>query len=270
MSAVRPCRLLPLSWDSELFGIRVAELRVAAATRSEVHQCLEEHAADFDLIYVRGAQPEIMNDEVLAAYGGTQADDRATFSISPIPPARRSQIPVGASDSESLRTERVEGRVESVAPGAASDEIIDLAIQSSTHSRFRRDPSFDDAWVDRLYRVWIERAVARERADEVLVFIHEDRAVGLYTLRVEADTGHLDLFAVDGSFRRKGVGGELLAAGFAWMRDHGVGRGAVATQLDNPVCRLYRAFGYSLDQTEAIYHLWPGSPGTSSRSSTTS
>lgn len=235
-----------LNWDSERFGIRVGELQVGNASASDVKGMLEVQSGNFDLIYVRGANHELMPAEVLKTFRGQHTDTRATFEMSPI------VVPAPV-------TPRVRGQVRIIEPNEMSDDLVALALQAAEHSRFRNDERFSNAWVDKLYRLWIQRAVAHERSDEVLVFADEAKLLGLYTIRVLEGTGHLELFAVDHRQRGKGVGAALLVAGLAWMRDHQIACASVATQLRNPVCRLYRELGYSLAHTEEIYHLWPHS-----------
>ena len=246
-----------LNWDSECFGIRVGELRIEGAPARTVQRALEASASGFDLVYLRGTNSEAMPDEVLRAFRGQHTDTRVTFELSPI------EVPPSVAP-------QAKGEVRSVGCGEISDDLVALAQQAAEHSRFRQDERFRDAWVDKLYRIWIERSVARERADEVLVFADAGQLLGLYTIRTIDDTGILELFAVDRRQRGKGVGRALLVAGLEWMRDHRLARARVTTQLRNPVCRLYRELGYSLLRTEEIYHLWPRSGIANPRSLHTS
>ena len=60
-------------------------------------------------------------------------------------------------------------RVVEYAEAKASPELVELAIASGEYSRFRLDPRLNDERFVAMYRHWIDRSVARELADAVLV-----------------------------------------------------------------------------------------------------
>ncbi|MCP5044637.1 MAG: GNAT family N-acetyltransferase [bacterium] len=233
-----------LTWDSEQFGIRVGEIRADATSRSAVKRCLDTDAGAFDLVYVRCARADLLDAACLDAFNGQLADERATFSrrLDDLPPAF---------------TPDATGEVRSVGTDEAAEDLVALAPQAAEHSRFRADERFPSAWTDDLYRAWMHNSLSRERADHVLAFFADEHARGFYTIRVQGETGNLELFAVDQPWRGKGIGRALLVAGLRFMEQRGLVRATVTTQHRNPACRLYRTCGYSLERSEAIFHLWP-------------
>jgi ribosomal protein S18 acetylase RimI-like enzyme len=59
------------------------------------------------------------------------------------------------------------------------------------------------------------------------------------------DRGFVQRLAVDPAAQRRGTGRRLLLDGLRWMRDHGVGRAVVNTQVGNQVALdLYLAVGF--------------------------
>ena len=250
MSEPVDATLRDLAWDSDRFGIRVGELTVGRASAAAVRSALDGRARDFDLIYVRDANADVMSSELLSAWSGQHTDSRATFELAPLAILNAPRVGVA-------------GKVRSGSPEDMSDDIAGLAFQAAAHWRFRNDERFREQWVRDMYRSWIEQALSREGAGDVLLFEQEAKILGLYTLQVKDDAGNLDLFAVDESVRGQGVGAALMVAAIEWMRDHSLVRATVTTQLDNPACRLYRRMGYRLAHTEEIYHLWPNAGSSS-------
>ncbi len=237
-------RVRELEWDSRFFGIRVGELRAGQASTALLHEALDSASRGFDLVHVRDANPEVMTSELLRVHRGEHVDTRAEFECSPVAAPRG-----GARVSC--------GRIRPFERDEDPSDLVALAPQAAAHSRFRRDPRFPAEWVDRLYRVWIERSLSGSLADVVLVVEVDDRLVGFHTIRTDGEVGRIGLLALEAAFRGRGLGSALLSAGLGWMRDRGLARARVATQMDNPVCRLYERSGYSLVGREEIYHFWP-------------
>lgn len=240
-----------LPWDTEHFGVRVGELYVGRACADEVRATLDATAHQFELIYVRNANTDAMSQDVLQAFNGEQTDTRAVFERSSL------ELPKETTPAPAGGLRRAE-------PGTNSSALRSLGRQVAEHSRFQNDSRMPPAWTSILYETWLASSIEREHADEVLVWWLDDEPVGLYTIKVAGDCGTLDLFAVDQAHRGKGIGAALTQAGLLWMQERGLSRASVTTQLNNPVCKLYRGFGYSLAETEDIYHLWPNAEESAS------
>lgn len=257
MVDAKPPVIRKLVWDSDRFGIPVGELDVEGAETDAVHAVLDKTGREFDLIYVRNANAADISPEVMKTFHGERTDVRATFELSPI------AIPE-CGDVTALGSVRPMTK-EDASPHRKT--LTSLARQVSEHSRFRNDSRFPANWIADLYEGWLESSLAKEQADEVLVFEGVDGPLGLYTIKVDGTSGNLVLFAVDTQHRGQGIGAALAVAGLEWMRQHGLVRATVTTQLDNPACKLYRGFGYKLMKTEEIYHLWPNAAQNSDKGS---
>ncbi len=233
--------IVALDWDREQFGIRVGTIDLDQAGAEDV---LAKDAEAYDLIYARSRSERVIGGELLETLHGALVDRRVTF----------------ARDVAELEVagEPPPGEVRSIgASDAYSARAVELAPQAARYSRFRADPAFPAEWTDSLYRLWMQNSLSRERADDVLGYIEADRLLGFYTIRVAGEAANLELFAVDEPARGRGIGTTLLAAGLRWMKQRGLARATVTTQLENPACSLYRACGYSEVSRESIYHLWP-------------
>ena len=234
-----------LAWDCAQFGIRVGTLDL---DRPGSEEALETQAAGYDLVYAHSRRESALPEDVLARLNGVLADRRVSFR-------RAVSKPAGSATA-------LAGEIRSIgADDREANRLIELAPRAAEYSRFRSDPTFPGAWTEALYRAWMQNSLTRERADEVLAYLEAGRALGFYTVRTCDGVARLELFAVDPSARRRGIGSALLEAGLGWARERRIEQASVTTQRANPACALYRAFGYTEFEREAIYHLWPnGAP----------
>lgn len=229
-------RFEPLGWDTEFFGFGVARLDPAhldAATLAEARR------AGIALAYL--AVPDVpasLPDAAIRALGGALVDHKTTFlKPSTDRPAALPVRPVQAADSR--------------------DALRALAVQSAGHSRYAVDARIPPGKLEQLYHIWIDRSVAREIADEVLV-VEVDRAIaGMVTLGRKQGRGDIGLVAVDARHRGQGLGAVLVDAASAWFHARGEPAVQVVTQGANEAaCRLYRRCGFVVERVERFYHFW--------------
>ncbi|MFM7023657.1 MAG: GNAT family N-acetyltransferase [Flavobacteriales bacterium] len=140
--------------------------------------------------------------------------------------------------------------------GDISEELYQLAISSGWSSRFNKDPRLQPKF-EELYRLWLSNSVNRKIADEVLVMKMDDQAAGLVTLKKNASAGKIGIIAVQEQHKGKGWGSQLLNAVDQWYQNNGVNYAEVVTQSDNTeACRFYEKRGYTVKNTEYVYHVW--------------
>ena len=139
----------------------------------------------------------------------------------------------------------------------SSSELIELAIQSGEYSRFALDPRIPKNKFEKLYTLWINRAVAGEIAEEVLVIKESGEIIGFVTLSGLAKRASIGLIAVDRAYRGSGYGGSLIKSAIWWCGSRNLRLIQVRTQDSNTAaCRFYRKCGFDVEKTEYLYHVW--------------
>ena len=231
-----------LEWDSQFFGWKVARLNDPKLSVSELPPVLSAlNAQGARLVY--WARAEALNDDEAVALGGRLVDEKTTYAMD-----LRSCPDIALAD--------VQG-VEPHDPSMPKADLIALALQSAAYSRFGVDPDIPTEKAQGLYRIWMERSLRREIAQEVLVLREGERVVGMVTLGEKSGRADIGLIAVDASSRGKQHGQKLVRAAQQWFVAQGHERAQVVTQGRNaPACRLYEKCGYALEKREYFYHFW--------------
>ncbi|MFM9962918.1 MAG: GNAT family N-acetyltransferase, partial [Planctomycetaceae bacterium] len=151
-------------------------------------------------------------------------------------------------------------RVVELPRGAASRELLDLAIVAGGHSRFQLDPRILADKFRGLYETWMNRSTLLELADVVLVATPPDASddfVGMITLSETAGAGQIGLLAVRDDHRGRGVATLLLTVAHDWLRHRGATELSVVTQLENrEACGLYSRWGCEIAEVRRWFHFW--------------
>ena len=140
--------IIPLDWDSDFFGLRIAKAVVSSeedvVALSQRERVLRNH---FDLIYIF-SEPviDILFDNVRLV------DRKAIFSSNHL-----------------QENEDCPAIVQWKSPDA-TDSLVSLALVSGEYSRFKTDPRLPVGSYERLYTRWIEQSVNGAMATEVFCF----------------------------------------------------------------------------------------------------
>jgi len=228
-----------LPWDTGCFGFKVARWRGPADPQALAGAMPSFQAAGVRLVYIFTPAGGGGPDAGMAEAGAKPVDRRTVFTRR-MDGARASLITVRSFPAE-----------------APSSELLDLALASGTHSRFRMDPEMPTRCFHALYEAWIRRSTLREIADEVLVHGETGQLQGMVTIRQDGSTAHIGLIAVADAARGKGLGSGLVLAAEAWALQKGASDMEVATQGANQqAIALYGRCGYRIKAVEDVYHLW--------------
>ena len=162
---------------------------------------------------------------------------------------------MGASSGDEESAPRIDVRLAGPVDHAAAQEI---AATSFIYSRFHLDPLFPKDLANRIKREWIRSYCEGSRGDALLIAVIDGRVAGFLAAIMAVTGGQsvavIDLIAVDGGARGRGVGRALLAA----FREHYRGRAGilrVGTQLaNNPSIGLYGRFGFVFAEATHVLH----------------
>ncbi|MBC8289250.1 MAG: GNAT family N-acetyltransferase [Planctomycetes bacterium] len=231
-----------LEWDSQFFGLPVARILDPAMNTEQLSDILRDLERDqVKLVYWPSW---VRHDETaISKAGGYLTDKTLTFTIN--------------LKSATLTNDTVPVPVVPYMRSTPSETLRNLAIQSARYSRFAIDPQIPQAMCDSLFSTWITRSIRKEIAREVLVIQDNNTVAGFVTLGEKDGRGDIGLLAVDSKYRRQRFGTALVQAALHWFSTHEYACCQVKTQGRNTAaCRVYRKCGYSIEQSQYLYHFW--------------
>ncbi|MFH1914189.1 MAG: GNAT family N-acetyltransferase [Pseudomonadota bacterium] len=132
------------------------------------------------------------------------------------------------------------------------DYVWDIACRSFIYDRFHQDEILNP-FADHLNASWAVNYYSGNRGTDMLVWEEDGVVAGFILLLVKDGVFSIDLIAVDGRFKRRGVAYQLVAAAEAKYSDSN--RYTVVTQLENtPALQLYSRLGYEIGHIDCIFH----------------
>jgi dTDP-4-amino-4,6-dideoxy-D-galactose acyltransferase len=213
-----------LPFDSSLFGYPVGKF---LADEFWDEAAFIEQAKDFHLVYIFSKKPITITSKHIHPF-----DIRLTFE-------KELKNPTAESPEIKPFTE------------VLKDQLLALALESGIHSRFNTDPNFKNGEFQKLYQVWIQKAV-----DEKQVLI-ADEISGFVTYEVSEAAAQIGLIAVDPQHRGKGLAKRLVKAAEKYAFQDGAHALSIGTQQTNlPSCNLYQKLGYTEKEKVFVYHYW--------------
>ncbi len=231
-----------LDWDSDIFGIKVAQITQPHLSTQELSDILTELKSRRVRLVYWSSEREC-DDAVVKKLSGNLVDRKTTFAID-----------FSSADLHEIVPDDIIEPFTDSMPVAA---LEDLAIQSGEYSRFAVDPNLPKEIFFTLYKTWINRSLRKEIANEVLAIRNGDQVVGMVVLGEKNGRGSIDLIAVDSGFRGRKYGEKLVHAAQIWFMTNGYKHGQVVTQGQNiTACNLYTKCGYSVERIEYFYHFW--------------
>jgi dTDP-4-amino-4,6-dideoxy-D-galactose acyltransferase len=137
-------------------------------------------------------------------------------------------------------------------------DLLNLALQSGKHSRFKSDSNFKDEDYKKLYTEWIKKSISKDLATDIIIKKSKNKIIGFATLARKTDElADIGLVAVDLAYRGKGLAKEIIMNTLKLAARQGYKKIKVVTQLDNkPANILYEKVGFKKDNLTYIYHIW--------------
>jgi dTDP-4-amino-4,6-dideoxy-D-galactose acyltransferase len=214
--------IIPLSFDSELFGYPVGKIEVDHTW--EESEFLND-AAEFTVVYIFSKSPLSIQDTRIRL-----VDEKLVFQkfLSSI---RNSSTICQYEQQELLPA------------------LVELALLSGVFSRYKTDTRLNHNEFEKLYSVWIKNALEQGL---VLTDPNLNGMITLTSANLEASIG---LFAVAEGQRGTGLGTELIQATEQKAFQAGAKTLMIPTQATNiPACQLYEKLGYEVVDRSFVYH----------------
>lgn len=231
-----------LDWDSKTFGYTVANIDKKKLSKNELDVLLLEMKKEkIKLAYWFVDPSDNIINAAAVTSGGFLADEKITFAQSLL---------------GEVFVERDEN-ILSYLHVPINESLSSLVLQSGVCSRFKIDPKFVFGEYEKLYRLWLEKSIGGEKAHEVLVFVKENKEIGLITLEKRESSVAIGLFAVDAKHRGLHIGTKLISAIFHKTKEWGYNVIEVTTQKKNTIaCRFYEKNGFTFKSQQNVYHFW--------------
>jgi len=234
---------VPLPWDTDFLGFKVARLVPQRLGSSELAECLAQLWQEGTRLVYWGSDPDDVESQTAATVNQGLLADRKTVFVREL----NGFVPCA---SELYETH-------SLPEGGWSDGLASLALQIGQYSRFHQDNHFSPETWQRLYYTWMQNSINRTIADDVLVIRDSGLIVALVTVRAKERTGEIGLLGVHELHRGAGLGRALVDAAMRWFLDRRLSCVRVVAQGANrPACKLYEACGFVVDSVENFYHFW--------------
>lgn len=232
------CRLL--EWDTQFFGVRIAQVTSPSLTEATAQSAMDWcHAQNIACLYYLVPCGEIESIRLAQAFGFRLVDVRLTFELNvPQPPLH--------SASPSIRQ----------AGDADIPALREIARQTYRNTRFFNDGHFPLSKCEELYMTWIEKS-CHGYAETVGVADSTDQPTGFITCHLKNGTGQIGLLGVHPKHLHQGWGRQLLQWALDWYADHDCRAVRVVTQGSNRSAQqLYERSGFCLASVELWYHRW--------------
>ncbi|WP_395044763.1 GNAT family N-acetyltransferase [Flavobacterium sp.] len=219
-----------LDWDSNFFKIKVGELIF-----DKLDFLID--FSNFDLIYIKSEQDFDLN---LNDFKNSFSETKAIFTKSP--------------EKKDLSTKFIFSinEVENIVK-----DLYILAFESGKNSRFLLDKNFNNEKFKELYQIWIDNSISKIIADDVFVYVENNKLLGFISYKINDNNATVGLFAVDNNQQGKGIGGKLLSHLENVLTEKNIKKLIISTQLSNiQSCKFYTKQGYQIEKKIYLKHYW--------------
>lgn len=224
----------PLQWDSDFFGIRIGKADIK--TENDIIFLIENSLLlknQFDLVY-------LFSEDQYENERWTLVDQKVTLF-----------------DTTEKTTKTSLLNVVPYCGKTVTNDLLNLALISGEHSRYKKDLRFPELSYERLYSKWIENSVNRTIADVILCYYEGKEIKGMVTVRIVNKIGQVGLFAVSPECQNKGIGTALYIATVEWLRNRNINYLQIATQATNQQgMNFYKRNNMTVYSITNIYHWW--------------
>jgi ribosomal protein S18 acetylase RimI-like enzyme len=238
----RVCTLEPLTFDTEIFGIKCGrvEIKNNSLSRNELKCILEE---------AKGQQIKHVVAEVPSEW----------VEICNLLEDHKFRLKMCSLSMEKELSQSVDKMEDVVVYDGTENcrliKITEKAFSSST--RFHYEQKFSSAQIIKLHKRWITNLINDQ---DVQIYVHLDNTVitGYVTVKIEdgiKKKGHIGLFAVDKDLRGMGIGTKLLSALNSKLFGKVDTLGVITESINYAALKIYINGGFSINKSWNIFHL---------------
>lgn len=222
-----------LKWDSLFFNKRIGELDIEVRTYSQTS------VENFDLIYVKSPIDSLIE---LNGFTNSYRENRVVF-FKEKPMFSKIGIKKNVFSAFIYKTNR--------------NQIYELAFQSGKYSRFNLDQKFKKIEFENLYKQWVDKSFEKKMADEILVYIEEEKVLGFVTYKVSENYANIGLFGTHEKYQGKGIGTKLIEAVEFELLKKDIKTLKISANHENVnACKFYENRGYSVLKKNNLNHFW--------------
>lgn len=231
-----------LEWDSSTFGYSIARINKYSGNVSMPETIKELKRRQVRLAYWFVDVDDKNRNKIALENFGVLVDTKVTYVLN--------------LNSSFLYVS--DKHIQSYTDTSTNRQLLSLAFESGTYSRFRTDTHFTHGEFEKLYTQWIEQSVKRARAFEVFVYRENHANIqGFVTLEKKNDIGNIGLIAVHKNSRGKAIGTKLVRSAITEFIKRGINMITIITQKQNiSACHFYEKLGFAILSTQNVYHFW--------------
>lgn len=230
----------PLNWDSNFFGYPVAKVILDKKANDNIFNIFHQLTSEkYRLTYLFVSPDDLKLNRQIKEKGAILVDQKTIFT--------KSCENHHYYSNEIVKLDSTE----------INEQLIKLALQAGSFSRFRLDKNFTQKEYERLYTEWLINSLNKEPAIKTFAAIKDSEIIGITTLEDKKSYSAIGLVAIDEEHRRKGIGYDLIHTADTISFDMGFKEIKVVTQFQNKdACRLYEKCNFNIENITNIYHFW--------------
>jgi dTDP-4-amino-4,6-dideoxy-D-galactose acyltransferase len=232
--------LVPLPWDSEFFGARIARLDPGSLTED----VLEESEAEARELGVQCLYLDLLPDEA------------AALPVDRLPGLRLVDVRMNLVRSTAVALVLRPGASVTVRVGSPVNVTrLTKAVEALVPwSRYAQDPRFGPAAARQMYGAWLRRAASAP--DELFAVAERmGRPVGFVTATLEPEP-RIGLLSVGEPGQMQGTGPSLVATAVDWGSPSGARLFANTQARNVRALGFYQRCGFEVDECRYLYHWW--------------
>lgn len=234
---------IPLQWDTDYFGVKSARVNLTGGVIDKEHQNrIIEFSKNFNFITISNLNNIKENNQWLGSRTNAfMADMNVQFL----------KVLEDKMDYQDESTYVVNNFTR-------NENIIKIARDAFQYSRFFNDPNLPQKLAKNIYLHWTECAFSQDNK-YFTVFDRVGQIAGyiLFSLNMKEESSVIELIAVDEKYQGQRVGRTLINAMEAFVREKGIKKIKVGTQVDNiSAVQFYSAVGFKYASCGSVYHLW--------------
>ncbi len=220
-----------LDWDSTFYGLEIAEYFIDT-------QSLLDIQYKYDLIYVLC---ETGKEIILKGYSESYKENKIIYF--------KKLFNLNELDKKEV--------ISFYKTNFSRDELYNLAFESGKYSRFKKDKKFSNQQFENLYIKWIDNSLDFNFADDILIYVEENKIVGFISYKIKNEEATIGLVAVLPNHQGKGIGKYLLQVVENELIKNDIKALNIPTQKENKeACSFYEKLESKIKASMTIKHFW--------------